>query len=83
MYALAVAGLNGELGRNSLRWKCWFGDAAPAFLQPDSERQLPLYMARPRDPLIDLTPFRKTDLYQFAGILTGFPIHRTCGLKKS
>ena len=76
MYALAVAGLNGELGRNSLRWKCWFGDAAPAFLQGqqrDSERQLPLYMARPRDPLIDLTPFWKTDLYQLCGNIHGLP----------
>jgi hypothetical protein len=59
MYALAVAGLNGELGRNSLRWKCWLGDAAPAFLQPDSERQLPLYMADHEIHLSISLPFGK------------------------
>lgn len=76
MYALAVAGMNRELGRTSSKWKCWLGDAATAFLQgrqPDDERGLPLYMARPKDPLIDMTPFWKTELYQVLGNIYGLP----------
>lgn len=58
-YVCPSSGWPCELGRNSLRWKCWLGDAAPAFLQPDSERQLPLYMADHEIHLSISLPFGK------------------------
>ena len=76
LYAMAVAGMNGELAGSTMKWKCWLGDAATAFLQgrqPDGERQLPLYMARPQDPLIAMTPFWKTELYEVLGNIYGLP----------
>ena len=76
LYAMSVAGTNGELADTNKKWKTWLGDAATAFLQgrqPDGERQLPLYMARPKDPVIDLTPKWKTDIYEVLGNIYGLP----------
>lgn len=76
LFAMSVAGMNSELGDTSKTWKTWLGDAATAFLQgkqANGERRLPLYMARPRGPLIDLTPFWKTDLYEVLGNIYGLP----------
>ena len=76
LYVMAVAGTNGELAGSTMKWKCWLGDAETAFLQgrqPDGERQLPLYMARPQDPLIAMTPYWKTELYEVLGNIYGLP----------
>eukprot|EP00435_Cladocopium_sp_Y103_P033973 s697_g8.t1 len=66
VYLIAVAGLNKEFNETNHRWRPWLGDVATAFLQgrqPDGERKLPLYLRRPQDPLIDMTPFWKNELY--------------------
>ena len=79
VYAFTVGGMNGELGRISMRWRAWLGDAATAFLQgkqPDCERKMPLYMARPKDPLFDLTPDWSP------ATSTVCQMHLICGVKK-
>ena len=76
LFSMITAGMNGELGSTSHRWKAWLADAQTAFLQgsqEDSERTMPLFMAAPRDPLIDKTPFWKTEIYQILGNVYGLP----------
>ena len=76
LFILSVAGWNGEILHDGLRWKTWLGDAQTAFLQgrqPDGERKLPLFMSPPRDPLIERTPFWKDTMYQVTGNIYGLP----------
>ena len=63
-------------GNTSHKWRAWLADAQTAFLQgsqKDAERSLPIYMFAPRDPLIDKTPFWKTEIYQILGNVYGLP----------
>lgn len=76
VYLVAVSGLNKEFNETGHAWRPWLGDAATAFLQgrqPDDERKLPLFLRRPQDPLIDMTPFWKTEIYQVTGNIYGLP----------
>ena len=67
---MITAGMNGELGNTSHKWACLVGrctDCLSSGVAKDAERTLPIYMFAPRDPLIDKTPFWKTEIYQILG----------------
>ena len=76
LYLIAVSGMNREFNQTKHLWQSWLGDAQTAFLQgrqPDGERKLPLFLKRPCDPLIDMTPYWKNELYQVTGNIYGLP----------
>ena len=76
LYLIAVSGMNREFNQTKHLWHSWLGDAQTAFLQgrqPDGERKLPLFLKRPCDPLIDMTPYWKNELYQVTGNIYGLP----------
>ena len=72
VFAMIVAGYNGELLSSSLSWTTWIADAATAFLQGSQEqRALPLYLLPPRDGLIALTSTWSSRLYRIRGNVYG------------
>ena len=74
LYLIAVAGMNREFNGTKHLWRAWFGDVQTAFLQGQQQgRKLPLYLRRPSDPLIAMTPYWKTELYEVTGNIYGLP----------
>ncbi len=72
IYAMIVAGYNGELLTTKQKWSAWSGDAATAFLQgQQAERRLPLYLSPPRDGLISQTNTWQHSLYRIKGNIYG------------
>ena len=70
------AGINKEFNHTGERWFLWASDAKSAFLQGDqdaSERDGPLYMRPPRDPLIEATGSFPAELYLVTGNCYGLP----------
>ncbi|CAE7309156.1 TY5A, partial [Symbiodinium microadriaticum] len=89
LMTIAAAGINKEFCGTKEVWFLWASDAKSAFLQGDqdtSERDGPLYMRPPRDPLIEATGSFPAELYMVTGNCYGLPnaprvwylrVHRT------
>ena len=89
LMTIAAAGINKEFCGTKETWFLWASDAKSAFLQGDqdtSERDGPLYMRPPRDPLIEATCSFPAELYLVTGNCYGLPnaprvwylrVHRT------
>ena len=74
LYLIAVSGMNCEFNNTNHAWRAWIGDVQTAFLQGQQQgRKLPLYLRRPNDPLIAMTPYWKTELYEVTGNIYGLP----------
>ncbi|CAE6914982.1 pnp [Symbiodinium natans] len=76
LMTIAAAGINKEYNYTGERWHLWASDAKSAFLQGDqdaSERNGPLYMRPPRDPLIEATGSFPAELYLVTGNCYGLP----------
>lgn len=72
VFAMIVAGYNGELLDSSLQWTAWTGDASTAFLQGEQEqRPLPLFLKPPSDGLISQTSTWSAQLYRIRGNIYG------------
>ena len=74
LYLIAVSGMNREFNGTNHLWYTWIGDVQTAFLQGQQQgRKMPLYLRRPSDPLIAMTPYWKTELYEVTGNIYGLP----------
>ena len=76
LMTIAAAGVNKEFNNTNEQWYLWASDAKSAFLQGDqdaSERDGPLYMRPPRDPLIEATGSFPAELYLVTGNCYGLP----------
>ena len=81
--ALYASGANGKAFNNKARWTLWFGDAATAFLQgrqAQEERNGPLDLRPPRDPLIKAAGAFPHDLYVLEGNVYG--LSNGCGAER-
>eukprot|EP00439_Symbiodinium_sp_Y106_P045572 s1978_g5.t2 len=76
LMTIAAAGANRSVCGSNKQWHLWVSDAKSAFLQGDqdaSERNGPLYMRPPRDPLITETNSFPAELYMVTGNCYGLP----------
>ena len=76
LFQFIVSGMNKKINMDGKSWTGWLADASTAFLQgsqPDNERQGPLYLLPPDDPLIRRTPYWKAPLYRVRGNIYGLP----------
>ena len=74
--AFAAAGANGEVNGERGFWKLWISDAKSAFLQRErnhEERDGPLFMYPPKDPLMLATGAFSAELYEVLGNCFGLP----------
>ena len=68
--SIATAGANGLFDNQPYKWQLWLSDAAQAFLQgkqDPSERNGPIYMQPPRDPIIEAAGAYPASLYEVTG----------------
>ena len=73
---IATAGANGEMNNDPGLWKLWISDAKSAFLQGErnhEERDGPLYMYPPKDPLLISAGAFSAELYEVLGNCFGLP----------
>ena len=74
--SVASAGANCVFNNDNKRWFLWLSDAEKAFLQgmqDKSERNGPLYMSPPKDPLIEASGSFPAPLYEVTGNCYGLP----------
>ena len=68
--SIAASGANSLFNNDGLKWHLWLSDAAQAFLQgrqDPSERDGPIYMSPPRDPIIEAAGAYPASLYEVTG----------------
>ena len=68
--AVATSGANRAFNQDGCLWKLWLGDAEKAFLQGEqdtSERDGPIWMEPPRDPILVAANAYPAQLYQVTG----------------
>ena len=74
--SVASSGANRLFNNDNKRWSLWISDAEKAFLQGSqdtSERDGPLFMSPPSDPLITASGSFPAPLYQIVGNCYGLP----------
>ena len=68
--SIAASGSNSLFNNDNRRWCLWLSDAAQAFLQgrqDPTERNGPIYMSPPRDPIIEAAGAYPAVLYEVIG----------------
>ena len=68
--AIAAAGANREFNNDGCLWALWLSDAEKAFLQGSqdtSERDGPIFMQSPRDPILEMANAYPSELYEVIG----------------